>query len=181
MRSIDYKTAFNELMKQNIAEVVQSINTPEMQYKIEQYALRYDLPVLFIKHRILTDNVFAMTFAKDPSKQSYNQKVALDFIKQNPIVQNCRQLPASGENALYIFDGQLCTKHNLPPNTGIKSIDFYWEIIGSKQTLLRFYASHNTTIYALFLKMLLAQKSPTHFFLQLLTVHTIPAKIAFKK
>lgn len=145
MRKIDYDSGFKEMIEKNINEVRQNIDAEYMKIKIQNYCTRYDLPYMFVKRRILLDNIFALQFAKDPSKQSYHQHCAADFIKSLPRVQSFKQLPASGGNSLFIVEGILKYKKELLIDTETKSIDFSWHIITENGTKIMFYAAHKHT------------------------------------
>ena len=148
MRRIDYQKRYNELLRKNIANVRSSIDSRDMKTKIRNYALKYDVPYAFVRRKILTDNIFALGFAKDPSKQSYNQTLALEFISENPLVLNPRQLPAGGSDALYVINGVLKDEKTMTPDDKAlqeKSIDFYWETLSNSGILYHIYASHKYT------------------------------------
>lgn len=144
-RTIDYTSEYNRLLQENIKAVRETINDNDMQIKIKNYATKYDLPYKYVKRKILTDSIFANQFAKDPSKQSYNQKCARAFIEENDHIDKVIQLPADGPNALFVVEGKLVQDRNLARKTGVKSIDFFWKVKTNKGREVSFYASHKYT------------------------------------
>lgn len=140
VHKIDYESAYKIALDQNISEVREAIleDDPSMRVKLENYAEKFGIPIRFLKHKILSDNLFANSFIKDPSKQSLHQKVAADFIESINCVEDFCQLPAGGQNARYICDDGTV---RMGENSGqAKSIDFYWVYDGNI-----YYAAHKHT------------------------------------
>ena len=142
MRMIDYVSPYRKAWEENVAEVKQAVlrRDPAMQIKIRNYSERFNLPVKFVEHKILRDNVFANQFAKDPAKQSLHQTVAAEFIQSITDVVNFVQLPAGGSSACYICEDGIIRRGDTSLRGLTKSIDFYWEYDGCI-----YYAAHKHT------------------------------------
>ena len=137
---IDYESAYKAALEHNIGEVRAAIMSGDagMRIKLVNYSEKFGIPIKFLEHKILNDNLFANTFIKDPSKQSLHQKVAAAFIKSISCVESFEQLPAGGQNAKYICDdGIVRTGEN---DGRAKSIDFFWIFDGRV-----YYAAHKHT------------------------------------
>lgn len=124
---LDYKKHYHEALLSNLEEVRKDVLTSDkdMEIKISNFSAKYEIPILFIRNKILKDNIFAIQFAKDPSKQTFHQNLASEFIASMEGVENFRVLPANGKNALYIIDGKLGNENEIIKGSS-KSIDFYW-------------------------------------------------------
>lgn len=145
MKKIDYSIGYKQMIEKNIQEVRNNIDEKYMKIKITNYCERYDLPYNFVKRKILTDNIFAISFSKDPSKQSFHQHYAAGFISSLPNVNNFQELPASGVNSLFVVDGVIVNRKNISNDNETKSIDFYWESTNKNGELIKFYAAHKHT------------------------------------
>ncbi len=148
MRQIDYQQKYQELLQENIDSVRRDIDAPYMTLKIENYGKKFGLPIAFVRRKIMIDNIFALNFAKDPSKQSYNQTLAREFIAENPNINFVEQLPSSGKGAMFAVNGILKTNDDLTPQekaAKLKSIDFHWTVTGKSGCVYQIYASHKYT------------------------------------
>lgn len=138
---LDYEKEYHTVLLQNIKNIREDLlrNEPTIILKIDNFATKYDLPVEFVKHKILKDNVFAINFVKDPSKQTFHQSLAAKFISEIDGITDFKILPAGGKNALYIINGILGTEEIVAKGSS-KSIDFYW-----KYKNYECYAAHKYT------------------------------------
>lgn len=116
--------------------------------KIVNFADRWSYEEEFVKNELLNDNdMFLLTFAKDPGKQTFHQRHAAKWLQVIPFVENFQELPSGGKGAYYILKGsiikggikKLKTDEIIP-----KSIDFGWEY-RFKEKKLQFYATHKHT------------------------------------
>lgn len=132
---------------ENVEEVRASINTISVIKKIENWAFRFGLEPEFVRYKVITDETFAIHFAKDPAKQSFHQKVASEHIKRNiPLIHSFKCLPALGDDAQYINGGFVVSGKQIHAFTSYhgKSIDFSWLYrIGEKELVA--YATHKHT------------------------------------
>ncbi|MBR3322732.1 hypothetical protein IKG13_01580 [Candidatus Saccharibacteria bacterium] len=142
MRKIDFEGPFRKALEENISEVREAVlsKNEDMWLKIRNYSERFDLPIKYIEHKILSDNIFANQFAKDPRKQSLHQRVAADFIKTMTGVFDFCPLPAGGRNALYICNDGIVRKGSGASHGLTKSIDFCWRFEDCM-----YYAAHKHT------------------------------------
>ena len=138
---MNYKTAYQEQLQKNLQNVLQELETKDMQLKIVNWANKFGYSFDTIKKKIVGDKIFRCVFAKDPAKQNLYQSIAAKHINSLEIVKNFQVLPAGGSNAIYLTNGKIL-KGGLLKNQSkdIKSIDFVWNC-GD----LTFYASHKYT------------------------------------
>lgn len=125
----DYEAEERAARRTNIEELRSGLDTPQLRVKVENWANRYGMEPEFVRYRVLTDEVFALQFAKDPAKQSLHQKVAARHIRTAlPMVLDFQALPAGGRKAEYVVAGMVVsgkTLHSATSHHG-KSIDFKW-------------------------------------------------------
>ncbi len=139
-RKIDYETPYKVALEHNISEVRAAVLSGDvgMHTKLVNYSKKYGIPIKFLEHKVLNDNVFANRFAKEPSRQTLHQKVAAAFIESINCVEDFRQLPAGGQNAKFICSDGVVREGE---NDGMaKSIDFFWKFDGNN-----YYAAHKHT------------------------------------
>ena len=100
-----------------------------------------------VEAKIEADDMFARMFIKDPVQQSCFQKYANEYINSYASNACCISLPAAEPKALYVYNGSLCSKKDLPTNATkeVKSIDFMITIRTKNNTALTVYASHKHT------------------------------------
>ena len=135
-----YDTEIRKARKENIEKVFNEKETAE---KVHNFAERFSCDEMLVWKRMHDDMAFALTFAKDPAKQSIHQHVAARYIKKFPFVSNFVELPASGKGAKYCINGKIISGSKIK-SKDVKSIDFYWEYI-YKNKKLCFYATHKHT------------------------------------
>ena len=135
-----YEQRIKQARRDNIENVFDEEETKE---KVRNFAERFDCDEMLVWKQMQDDMSFALTFAKDPGKQSIHQHIAADYIKQLPTISNFKELPAGGKNALYCVDG-VVVNGEMYKDKVVKSIDFYWEYIFEDKKL-EFYATHKRT------------------------------------
>lgn len=92
-------------------------NDKDIQNKIKNFIIRFDNIFSYddIVNKILTDDIVAACFAKDPVKQNISEKLCSDYIKV-PLA------PQSGKNCIRFNDkGDIVA---LKKDGGCKSVDF---------------------------------------------------------
>lgn len=111
--------------------------------KLQKYASKFGFEYNNVLELFQTNEIFRAGFSKDPSKQSFHQTLAINFIKtlENIDAQNTILLPAGGNNALYIISGQVIEGKNITTNKRPKSIDFLIKL-NNKKTI---YCTHKYT------------------------------------
>ena len=138
----DYERCYKIAFKNNIEEVRGLVQREDkgMRYKIQRFCDKCDESFEGVRAKILEDSLFAIFFAKDPSKQRFHEKLVAQYIEGLPIVEEFRVLPNS---ALVIVEGSV-KQQKEAQEEGLRSltktIDFQWRCQGK-----RFYASHKYT------------------------------------
>lgn len=130
----------------NARKLRSQLNSPAVQMKIENWAARWGLEPEFVRYRLLTDDVFALHFAIDPTRQTFHQKVAAKHIANLPLVECFEQLPSGGASAEYVVHGLVVRGETVTTATNHhgKSIDFKWSLTIAERTL-KVVATHKHT------------------------------------
>lgn len=143
----DFELAEKQARLANAEKLRANLNAPDVQQKVRNWAERYSLEPEFVRYKVLTDDTFALTFAKDPIRQTLHQQVAAEHIKSRiPLVENFTSLPSRGPSAEYVLSGMVIGGAEVAPatNSHPKSIDFKWDFTFNGRTL-RIFASHKHT------------------------------------
>jgi hypothetical protein len=100
-----------------------------------------------VEAEVARSPMFARVFIKDPVQQSCYQKYANEYINLYIANAECISLPAAGPNALYVHNGKLCNKKDLPKSATkeVKSIDFKITYQSASGKVITVYASHKHT------------------------------------
>jgi hypothetical protein len=130
----------------NAEELRNDINSPSVVNKIASWAARNSLEPEFVRFKVLTDDTFALHFAKDPGRQSLHQKVAARHIRDVvPLVEQFKALSAGGPDAEYVVNGMVVNGAAWKNIQGDgKSIDFRWSLTRGGKTFT-VYATHKHT------------------------------------
>jgi len=128
---IDYQKEYKKQLQNNILMVRDEIDNDDFVLKITNHAEKFDREYSEIRSKILTDDMYAEIFAKDPAKQNIYEKLAAQYISKLEKVSDFRNLPNS---AKVFVAGGLITSERL---NDVKSIDFVFKV-GDKNI----YASH---------------------------------------
>lgn len=128
---IDYQGEYKKQLQSNILLVREQIDNEDFVLKINNHAIKYDREYSEVKSKILTDDMYAEIFAKDPAKQNIYEKLAAQYISKINKVSEFRNLPNSAK--VFVAGGKI-TSERL---NDVKSIDFVFKI-GDKNI----YASH---------------------------------------
>lgn len=124
-----------------------NINTPDVELKVRNWAERNGFEYEFVRFKVLTDDTFALQFAKDPSRQSIHEKLAAKHIEKNiPFVEEFAKASTGGADALYVINGMVVLGREVHQSTGNhgKSVDFTWSFTKSGRSL-RVFATHKHT------------------------------------
>lgn len=131
MSIIDYQGEYKKQLQRNISLVRSEIENSDFVLKITNHAEKFGRSFDEVKEKIMSDDMYAEIFAKDPSKQNIYEKLAAKYISDLDIVSNFRNLPNSAK--MFVVEGFVVnTRQN-----DVKSIDFHFKI-GEKNI----YASH---------------------------------------
>ena len=110
-----------EARKKNIKQVREEINLSWVKEKIVNHVKAFDGLFTYedIYNGILTNDIIASKFCKDPSKQNISEKLAAEVL-------GLKKLPASGKNCIRFSDtGDIVNTAN--PNHHSKSADFLFQ------------------------------------------------------
>jgi hypothetical protein len=128
---IDYQLEYKKQLQKNILSVRNEIDNPDFVLKITNHAEKYDRNYVEVKEKILTDDMYAEIFAKDPAKQNIYEKLAASYMESIDFVSNFKNLP--NQSKMFVVNGQVTNKRQ----NDVKSIDFIFNI-GE----YNFYCSH---------------------------------------
>lgn len=117
----------------------------QLKLKVENFSIKFNLDFDFVKNKLLNDDLFILHFIKDPQKQSFHQNLAFKYLKNIQGIFKSELLPACGNNALYVSNGNVLSGSDLATSNIGKSIDFKWEIKGKDGGLITCYATHKHT------------------------------------
>jgi hypothetical protein len=131
MSVINYQGEFNKQLNVNISLVRDCIDDGDYVLKIKNHAERYNRTTKEIRDKIMTDDMYAEIFAKDPGKQNIFEKLASQYISELDLVSDFVNLPNSAK--IFVVDGLVVNKRQ----NDVKSVDFMFRV-GEK----KIYASH---------------------------------------
>lgn len=141
---LDYDEAEKNQLNENVELLLSNLDDKLLQTRIESFAKKHNLNPQFVLQKIIDDNIFALCFTKEPSKQTFHQTKAAEFIQTLPLISDFKTLPAGGNDALYVIKGNVLKGSELSSSTHGKSIDFYWSF-KAKGKKIEFYATHKHT------------------------------------
>ena len=137
----DYDAIEREEWRKNALLVSEELDTKSerLTKRILLFISRFGFTKSDVEDKINTDSMFAAHFAKEPRRTGIHEKLAADWVKSLPIVEQFRVLPKGGSGAIYITsDGNI--HHGELSNRPGKSLDFVWKT-GAKTC----YAMHKFT------------------------------------
>ncbi len=92
---IDYQLEYRKQLQRNISLVRNEIDNPDFVLKITNHAEKFGREYDEVKSKIMTDDMYAEWFAKDPAKQNIYEKLAASYISGIEDVVDFRNLPNS--------------------------------------------------------------------------------------
>lgn len=128
---IDYQLEYRKQLQKNISLVRSEIENPDFVLKLTNHAEKFSRDFDEVKSKIMTDDLYAEWFAKDPAKQNIYEKLAAEYISSIDCVEEFKNLPNSAK--MFIVEGRV-TSERL---NDVKSIDFQFRVGGNN-----IYASH---------------------------------------
>ena len=141
---LNYDEAEKKQLNENVESLSVNLNDKNLQVRIHNFAEKFNLNPQFVLQKIIDDNIFALCFTKEPSKQTFHQNQAAQFIEKLPLIHEFKTLPSGGKEALYVIKGNVLKGKELSTTTHGKSIDFYWNFkLKGKQ--IEFFATHKHT------------------------------------
>lgn len=146
---LDYERLEREAIQENILKLRRELDAGKvpafLKRKIQTFSKQNGLEPRLIQHHLLTDDLFFVTFAKQPIKQSFHQKCAHDYL-QRTLGVDVKQLPSSGPSALFVVNGTTMPFANVGQSLqNTKSVDFCWEWIRKDGSVLKCFAAHKHT------------------------------------
>ena len=128
----DYEGALHKERQKNIKELQQEVITQSTRLKVrvQNYVEKFGYDEAQVWRKIKEDKMFAVFFAKDPSKQTLHERVAAEWIKGLESQNLCidfKKLPQSGRQAQYITGNGKITTLDKGDNKPSKALDFYWK------------------------------------------------------
>ncbi|PZS93375.1 hypothetical protein [Stenotrophomonas maltophilia] len=147
---LDYAAKEAEAIQANLANLRRRLKSGklgrDLDLKINNFALRYNLEVDLIRYKLLHDDLFQLTFIKDPARQSLHEKEAFNYLKSLPGVINPQRLPSKGPGSKYVNGGTVQTFEQIEGVAGrSKSIDFEWIMARPDGTRVSCFATHKHT------------------------------------
>lgn len=128
---INYQSEYKKQLQKNISLVRKEIDNNDFILKITNHADKFGHDFEEVKNKIMTDDMYAEMFAKDPAKQNIYEKLAAEYISNIDGVENFKNLPNSAK--MFVIEGKV-TSERL---NDVKSIDFQFKIGNNN-----FYTSH---------------------------------------
>lgn len=86
-----------ELIQQNLMDVRNNIDNSDYELKITNYCDKFGFDVNEVKKQILSNDLVASFFAKDPAKQNFTEKLVGELL-------NTKVLPQQGKNCIRFTD-----------------------------------------------------------------------------
>jgi hypothetical protein len=131
MGVINYQEEYNKQLKINISKVRNEINNDDFVLKITNHAEKFGRDYNEVKDKIMSDDMYAEIFSKDPAKQNLYEKLAANYIKGLEHVKDFKNL--SNNVKVFMVDGKITNKRQ----NEVKSIDFTFNVNGNN-----IYVSH---------------------------------------
>ncbi len=122
---MDFEEIKKDQRKINRTKLRQSLNEDWVIEKINKYIERHRLnySIEDVKKEILTSDLVASIFIKEPNKQNFTEKIISDAIKKNDLVEN---FMTSKDGEIFLENGKITKERKV----GNKSIDFSWKTNG---------------------------------------------------
>lgn len=89
---IDYQGEYKKKLQENILLVRDQIDNADFKLKIENHSEKFGREYDDVRNKILSDDMYAEIFAKDPAKQNIYEKLAASYIESIEFVENFRNL-----------------------------------------------------------------------------------------
>lgn len=144
---LNYDSLYKEKVKENIEYLRNNINEKSVSIKISKWAKKYELDPKYVKYKLSMDDMFALNFIKEPSRQNFHEDAAASEIANWNIIDNFIQLDKSGAKAKVIDNGRVISLSEVSSSKLItKTIDFQWDLTNvNTGEIFTCYASHKYT------------------------------------
>ena len=136
----DFEKHRRQLYRANRAQIRDLLRGGGLEKKIENFCNLHGFSREEVAKSIRENDIVAAVFAKDPRKQSCDEKLAGGFIRRLDGIKNFAELP-KGQKGLSVLRGEIREKRKIGgKGSGTKTIDFHWRYQGTQ-----FYAAHKYT------------------------------------
>lgn len=147
---LDYAAKEADAIHSNLADLRRRLESGKLgrglEKKIQRFAKKYNLEFDLVRYKLLHDDLFPLTFIKEPSRQSFHETLAFNYLKALPGVIDPISLPSGGPGSKYVNGGTVRTLEEIEGVAGrSKSIDFMWTIERPNGTRVSCYATHKHT------------------------------------
>lgn len=118
---MDFEDIKIKMRKDNIDELRKYINEKWVEIKIKNYLERFsflDLTYEDVVNEIMSNDLVASFFAKDPNKQNITEKTIANIIKNLNFISNFQNYNSKTE--IFVVNGEMTNKRAL----GVKSVDY---------------------------------------------------------
>lgn len=118
---MDFEDIKIKMRKDNIDELRKYINEKWVEIKIKNYLERFsflNLTYEDVVNEIISNDLVASFFAKDPNKQNITEKTIANIIKNLNFVSNFQNYNSKTE--IFVVNGEMTNKRAL----GVKSVDY---------------------------------------------------------
>lgn len=142
-----YNTYFNPTKKKVANNTIFSKIKKEISFldvKITNFAEKNNIDEKVLRAEIESSQILKYFFMKSPEKQTYHQHFAAKKLKESALIEDLKELPAGGENALYLAHGTVIKNKDYKGPKNVKSIDMSWNY-KFKDKVLTFYITHKYT------------------------------------
>ena len=133
-----YKKLFKKHLKNNLKQVQIDLgsNDKKLVYKIKNTAEKYGLKKEYVYEKIkVGDPITLAFFCKDPSKQNFYEKIAMEYIKKIDIINSFEKL-----SGYALVGGKPNNDPKAKTQSKSKTLDFFF-----KYKHLKIYCSHKYT------------------------------------
>lgn len=150
-----------ELKKENLIDFIEKIKKEDVEAvkKIKHFQFSDDFKAIksllnlsfsdenetlnFLVEKAKNDIFFANFFSKSPSRQSYHEKLVLNFLKSIPFIFEPKKLNVDGKESFFVING--IVQKGTRSVSRSKSIDFSFKYISSDNQELVFWMNHKYT------------------------------------
>ena len=118
-----YSRKYARKLEENRRDLRNQVIRGERYERIRSFANKYGLDQIVIKRKILSDDIFALTFVKDPVQQNVYMECAIEHLKSLNLVRNFKHLSRSYHHYKFVRDG-VVSSIRFDDST---KLDFEWD------------------------------------------------------
>lgn len=147
---LDYRMEELSRRQENTRKLRESLSEnkidKKLREKISSFCDRHSLEFELVKHKMLIDDLFILSFITEPSRQTLHQDLASKFMANISNIQNFKVLPSNGKDSLFVINGMVVSEsQKKDTSVSVKSIDFQWVYTNKIGEEINCYASHKYT------------------------------------